>query len=392
MTKLKSIFQTVKVISLALILSFGVSLVYAWTAPTGAPTLGNSTAPLNTGSLMQGKEGTLLLPRVDGVAGIESFGKAAFATVSGLVGVGTASPWAKLTIENTYDPNIIPDLAVGNPDFASSDVAFTNGLTSVEAKISTESGGSAGESDFRIATRSNGGFEPGSEGLLKDRFVVDWDGTVGINTSFPTEALTVGGVIETKAAGPGGSSGIKFNNGSVQTAASPFGNVSVFNASGTFSVPVGVTRLWVEVYGGGGGGMSGGGGAGGVAMGFKDVPSGTTSYPVTVGAGGLSTYDSSNSCYIGSNGGATSFSTLSATGGTKGYGNCAGVVGSGLGGVGSGGVLNQRGGPGQSFSPLSSGGSNNRSGGGTRGVSGSSFGGGGGAEAAGGAGGVVIWY
>lgn len=389
MSNLKSIFQTAKVISLALVLSFGASLVYAWTAPGFAPPQGNSTAPINTSSLMQSKEGTLLLPRVDGVAGIESFGKAAFATVSGLVGVGTPTPWAKLTIENTYDPNVIPDLAVGNLDFASSNIALTNGLTSAEATISTEGGG-GGDTDFRIATRSTGGFDPGTEGTLVDRFVVDWDGTVGINTSSPTEALTVGGVIETKA-GPGNTSGIKFADTSIQISAAPFGNISVFNANGTFVVPANVTRLWVEVYGGGGGGMSGGGGAGGVAMGYKSVNPGQ-SIPVTVGAGGASTYDSGNSCYIGSNGGTTSFSTLSATGGTKGYGGCAGVTGTGIGGVGAGGSLNQRGGPGQSFSPLSSGGSNNRSGGGTRGVNGSSFGGGGGAEAAGGVGGVVIWY
>ncbi|KKT81986.1 MAG: hypothetical protein A3B07_00225 [Candidatus Yonathbacteria bacterium RIFCSPLOWO2_01_FULL_43_27] len=245
MTNLKGITQTAKIISLAIILSFGISLVYAWTEPTVAPTGGNSTAPLSTGSTMQGKEGTLVLSRVDGVSGIEAFGKATFATVTGLVGIGTESPWAKLTVENQYDPNTIPDLAVGNTNWASSNIAFTNGLLSAEATISTE--GTTGDTDFRIATKSNGGFDPGTEGTLVDRFVVDWDGTVGINTSSPTEALTVGGVIETKA-GPGGTSGIKFADGTVQTTAAPWpaGNYCILRAGG--ACPAGFTGNSLGLY------------------------------------------------------------------------------------------------------------------------------------------------
>ncbi len=237
MTNLKSISQTVKVISLAVILSFGISLVYAWTAPTDAPPNGNSTAPLNTGAGIQAKDGTLVLSRNDGVAGIESFGKAAFATLGGLVGIGTASPWAKLTIVNQYAPNGpggILDFAIGNTSDSSSSIALTNGLPSAEATISSTEGAGAGETDFRIATRSNGGFDPAQTGILTDRFVVDWDGTVGINTSSPTEALTVGGIIETKA-GPGGASGIKFADGSVQTTASPVSLASKIGANPVFT-------------------------------------------------------------------------------------------------------------------------------------------------------------
>lgn len=400
MNKLRGIAQSIKVISLAVILSFGVSLVYAWTAPTDVPPNGNSTAPLNTSTGIQIKEGTLVFNRGDGVQGLETYGKTLFATNNfdpySLVGIGTPSPWAKLTVENTNDPNLVPDIAVGNPDFASSRIALTNGLLSAEATISTEgTSPTGGDTDFRIKTRSDGGFDPTEAGILTDRFVVDWSGAVGINTSSPTEALTVGGVIETKA-GPGGASGIKFNNGSIQTAAVPFGNLSVFSANGTFVVPANVTRVWVEVYGGGGSGTAGdAGGAGGVAMGYLNVTPGQ-SIPVTVGAGGIATYDGSFGCYLGTNGGTSSFSTISATGGSKGKGSCSGSgvtsYGGGLGGVGSGGSINQRGGAGAS----GAGGSNNRSGGGTTGTgaqaNGSSFGGGGGPAGNGGAGGVIVWY
>jgi hypothetical protein len=245
MNKLKGITNTVKIITLAIVLSFGVSLVYAWTAPTVAPPEGNSTAPLNTSTSNQAKDGTLVFTRVDGVQGVETYGKALLATVLGLVGVGTASPWAKLTIENQYDPNVVPDLAVGNTDFASSNIAFTNGLTSAEATISTE--GSAGDTDFRIKTKANGTWNPADNGILKDRFVVDWDGTVGINTSFPSEALTVGGVIETKA-GSGGMSGVKFADGTVQTTAAPWptGNYCILRAGG--SCPAGFTGSSLGLY------------------------------------------------------------------------------------------------------------------------------------------------
>lgn len=396
MNKFKGITQTAKIITLAIMLSFGISLVYAWTAPTSAPTGGTSNAPINTGTGIQTKTGTLVFNRNDGVQGLETYGKTLFASLGGLVGIGMEdrNPWAKLTIENQYDPNVIPDLAVGNTSYASSNIALTNGFNAIAATVSTE--GSDTDTDFRIATKANGTRDPADSGVLKDRFVVDWDGTVGINTSSPTEALTVGGVIQTFSPMPGGASGIKFANGSIQSSASPFGNISVYNANSTFVVPSGVTRLWVEVYGGGGSGTAGdAGGAGGVAMGFKDVIPGQ-SIPVTVGAGGIATYDSSFGCYLGTNGGTSSFSTLSAAGGSKGKGSCSGSgstsFGGGLGGIGSGGVINQRGGAGAS----GAGGSNNRSGGGTTGTgaqaNGSNFGGGGGPSGNGGVGGVIVWY
>ena len=54
---MKNITQSLKVIALALVLSFGISYVYAWTAPTQTPPLGNVAAPINTSGVTQYKVG-----------------------------------------------------------------------------------------------------------------------------------------------------------------------------------------------------------------------------------------------------------------------------------------------------------------------------------------------
>lgn len=53
------IFSAIKVTTLALILSFGISSVYAWIAPTATPPSGNVSAPINTSATAQTKTGGL---------------------------------------------------------------------------------------------------------------------------------------------------------------------------------------------------------------------------------------------------------------------------------------------------------------------------------------------
>jgi hypothetical protein len=55
----KNIAQTLKIIALAVALSFGLSYVYAWTAPTSLPPGGNTSAPINTATSTQIKSGAL---------------------------------------------------------------------------------------------------------------------------------------------------------------------------------------------------------------------------------------------------------------------------------------------------------------------------------------------
>jgi len=106
------------------------------------------------------------------------------------------------------------------------------------------------------------------------------------------------------------------------------GQIELFPESGTFTVPTGVSKVRVRVWGGGGGNLGSGGG---FAMKVVDL-GGTTSVVVTVGAGGLQNGST--------DGGTSSFgSYVSATGGKSG----TSTVGQ-QGGIGTGGDINFQGG------------------------------------------------
>jgi len=131
--------------------------------------------------------------------------------------------------------------------------------------------------------------------------------------------------------------------GTVLTSASPIGfkSVQVFTSSGTYTKPSGINTIFVIVTGGGGsGGSQGtGGGAGGTAMKLIDATSITTESVTVSGVadGGGGTSD-------GVDGGSSSFgSHCSATGGVGGL-NGTTIESPALGGIGSGGDFNLRGG------------------------------------------------
>lgn len=117
-----------------------------------------------------------------------------------------------------------------------------------------------------------------------------------------------------------------------------FSNWQLFTANGTFTVPAGITKIKICVYGGGAGGGcgnitgGGGGGAGGYAEGtFTVTPA--ANYTVTIGSGGIGGL----SGLPGTNGGTSGFGALiSATGGSAGTAAAFG----GIGGIGIGGYLN----------------------------------------------------
>jgi len=122
-------------------------------------------------------------------------------------------------------------------------------------------------------------------------------------------------------------------------------NFQLFTASGTFTVPAGITGIKVTVRAGGGGGgagsescatFSGGsGGFGGLSLGFLTVTPGGT-FAVTVGAGGAGS-NSTN----GSAGGASSFATnFTTTGGGGGAFGSGQNGANGADGTGSGATFN----------------------------------------------------
>lgn len=63
------LLNATKVITLAVILSFGLSYAIAWTAPAATPPGGNVDAPINTGSTAQTKAGNLTVSGLDLNAG-----------------------------------------------------------------------------------------------------------------------------------------------------------------------------------------------------------------------------------------------------------------------------------------------------------------------------------
>lgn len=143
------------------------------------------------------------------------------------------------------------------------------------------------------------------------------------------------------------------NTGSIKTLNQYFvggyKSVQVFTADGTWTKPVGINRIVVEVVGGGGGGggsgtdesCAGGGGGGGYSCETIDVTS-VASVAVTVGTGGTGGTAGNNP---GNAGNTSSFGAYcSATGGgagTAGNGNAKAD-----GGTGSGGDINIAGGDG----------------------------------------------
>ncbi|OHA79336.1 MAG: hypothetical protein A2747_02755 [Candidatus Yonathbacteria bacterium RIFCSPHIGHO2_01_FULL_44_41] len=80
----KQIFSTIKVITLAVVVSFGVSHALAWTAPASVPPLGNVDAPINTGSAPQTKTGTLTVGDIISTGDVCITGKCLSAIIGAL--------------------------------------------------------------------------------------------------------------------------------------------------------------------------------------------------------------------------------------------------------------------------------------------------------------------
>ena len=128
---------------------------------------------------------------------------------------------------------------------------------------------------------------------------------------------------------------VKWASGSVTL------NEQIFTSTGTFTVPSGVTKVWVEVRGGGGGGgggsgsYSGGGGGGGqLKMQQLSVTPGA-SITATIGAGG----NGGASGNDGNNGNSSTFDTITASAGNFGRydeGGYSGMTGGGNGGGSAG--------------------------------------------------------
>jgi hypothetical protein len=164
-----------------------------------------------------------------------------------------------------------------------------------------------------------------------------WVGLYVITVNYGQTAIHNGGISTL--------SGAPFVNYKLPALRPGFSTFDVFNTSGTFIVPNGVTTLRATAIGGGGAGgyhatmPGGGGGGGGTAVGIVTNLTPGMSIAVTVGAGGAG----SDTPGTGLSGGTSSFGTfLSASGGQGGGGGTAVqfAMPGGLGGTGSGGQYN----------------------------------------------------
>jgi hypothetical protein len=215
-----------------------------------------------------------------------------------------------------------------------------------------------------VSIENQGGYLPEVQERLHDEHVMrvqqleeELDRTVKVpfgSDTLPDDFINLASSSATAAAASAAAAAISADEAeaaaSLVTGAVPIlNNLQAFTSSGSYTPATGVTRVFVEVWGGGGGGggvvannrVSSSGGGGGYTCGFVDV---TASVPitVTVGAGGTG---GANTGANGTDGGTSSFGSLSATGGAGGTGSGAGAsdaifFAGGIGGAGSGGTVN----------------------------------------------------
>ncbi|MDP3956097.1 MAG: hypothetical protein Q8Q18_02545 [bacterium] len=244
-------------IALALVLALGANYVLAvstWTGATANPPDANAPAPITVSSVAQAKIGSLAIGEIDD-------GVVSTLASEGLGIFGASFFGGQVQIE-------------GGP------LQIQDGSEAQDFVLASDAEGVASWVDVNtLVSGGSGGDTLGSLNCSNEQ-IAEWNGS----------AWQCGSKIS------GGGSGL------------PFGNMQVFDESGTFTVPEGVDRVMIEVWGGGGGGSggdSGGGGAYGKGI-YPVTPD--QIYSVTVGSGGLRNYA----------GGTSSFGSLISAGGGSG--------------------------------------------------------------------------
>ena len=245
---------------------------------------------------------------------------------TGNVGVGVSSPARKFSVFGT---SANPQLRVSYDatNYSELTVSATGDLT-----LSATGGDIyALEENLRICA---GGACPSDPSGFSGNGNILAEGALYAMSS--TATSTFAGGMKLNKSG----TGIEFYDGTIQTtAAIPHGKQK-FTSSDTFTVPAGVTTVYVTGSGGGGGGGSGGGG--GNSGGGGGGAEATTTQPVTVtpgsaitvtiGAGGAATAAAIDQA--GNNGGNTTFGALLTL--NKGLGGCHGGCGGWPGGAAGG--------------------------------------------------------
>jgi hypothetical protein len=227
--------------------------------------------------------------------------------------------------------------------------------------------------------RSNGDEVDMSVGLWRNTAAIATVTIVNIGTTFSSgTTFSIYGIQV-------GASTQKAQGGNIVTSDGTY-VYHTFTSSGSFIPSQALTVDYLVVAGGGGGasGLGGGGGAGGyrTSIGGTALSLTAISYPVVIGAGGVSTTDVS---VLPSKGSDSVFSTITSTGGGRGVGQSAVNGGGGAGGAGGsgGGGSRNNNTAGAGNTPSTSPSQGNNGGTGNDDMNGLGGGGGGGAGAAG---------
>ncbi len=265
---MNDVLRNIKIVLLSIVISFGVSLVYAWNGPVSAPPNYNTYTPINVSVTSQTKAGSLwtgaFLTEGGGYFG-------------GNVGIGEANPQAKLHIGGTagVDGIMFPDGTVQTTAYVGvvsappgSETFTSNGTFTVPANVRSitvevRGAGGGGGQGFNFGSRSgvSGGGGGGSGGYGRQTFTVNpeekYNVTVGAGGSPAGTGGTssLGSLISATGGNPGGN-GVNFTpggGGGGGTSAATYNVTGNSGSSGSISSG-GAGGSGVNGYGGGGSG------------------------------------------------------------------------------------------------------------------------------------------
>ncbi len=184
---IKNAAQVAKIIAIATVLSFGLSYVYAWTAPTVSPPGGNTAAPINTSTTAQVKDGGL---------SVNAFSAFANAYIAGNLMVGTTT--APRNLEVNGDGQISGVLSSGKVQIV--DVVTENTACTPDGLVARDSGGLLLSCQSKVWKKAAGG----SAGTVTVRTSIGFvSGYAAISSCLPTETVVGGGGICTSSGAEG---------------------------------------------------------------------------------------------------------------------------------------------------------------------------------------------
>lgn len=163
-------FSSLKIVTLAVVLSFGLSYVYAWTAPTQNPPAGNVSAPINTSATAQTKAGDL--------------------TVNTITSGDTSGGDFISKVATIYNGTIGGKISFFNTDNVTNTAAIAE-IRTINVSNNTPPTIQSHNSGGKLSFATKGAFS-----TLDERMIIGADGKVGIGVPVPAQLLDVGGIIK----------------------------------------------------------------------------------------------------------------------------------------------------------------------------------------------------